>query len=175
LRRSAHAAIELRRTLLPHAGFSNELRGGFDWPARPLDLAERILGLRRTFGPELGYIDELAQIARAAEEVRYREGTSLWSVGEHAGHMLVLLSGVVQGSTPHGAVFRVGPRDVLGSLDAISGQPRWFGAVVMQELIALKLDGEVLVDIWEDHPDLAFAFLRFIAASQLALSERETA
>lgn len=174
LRRLAHVAIEMRRTLMPHAGFSNELRDGFDFPARPLDLAERILGLRRTFGPELGYIDELAQIARAAEEVRYPEGTSLWSVGDHAGHMLVLLSGVVQGRTHAGAVFRMGPRDILGSLDVISGQPRWFYAVVMQDLVALKLDGEILIDVWEDHPDLAFAFLRIVAASQISLSEQET-
>jgi len=142
-------------------------------PRRPLDLAQASWACAEPSGQSWATSTNLRRSRRAAEEVRYREGTRLWSVGDHAGYMLVLLSGVVQGGTPHGAVFHMGPRDVLGSLDAISGQARWFGAVATQELIALKLESEVLVDIWEDHPALACAFLRFIAASQLALSERE--
>jgi CRP-like cAMP-binding protein len=170
LRRSAREGIEIRRALLPHAGFTNNFREGFPCPARPLDLAERILYLRRTVGAQ-GYIDELTHIARAAEEVRYPAGTRLWSVGDRADHVLVLFSGAVQGTTPAGASFRLGPSDFVGNLDAVAGEPRWYEAAVQQDLVALKLDSEVMVDVWEDHPDLAFMFLRIVAAAQLSLRE----
>jgi CRP-like cAMP-binding protein len=170
LRRSASEGIKIRRTLMPHAGFNNNDRDGFPLPARPLDLAERILYLRRTFG-EQGYIDELTQIARIAEEVRHPPATRLWSVGDHADHSLILFSGAVLGTTPEGAAFRLGPGDLVGSLDAVADEPRWYDATVGADLVALKLDREVMVDVWEDHPDLAFSFLRIVATTQLSLRE----
>jgi CRP-like cAMP-binding protein len=171
LRRTASEGIKIRRTLMPHAGFANNFREGLPCPARPLDLAERILYLRRTVGAQ-GYIDELTHIARAAQEVRYPAGSRLWSVGDRADHILVLFSGAVQGTTPEGAGFRLGTGDLVGNLDAVAGEPRWYDATVQQDLVALELDGEVMVDVWEDHPDLAFMFLRIVAAAQLSLREQ---
>jgi hypothetical protein len=51
LRRLAHVAIEMRRTLMPHAGFSNELRDGFEFPARPLAGCGKTV-LRRSSCPQ---------------------------------------------------------------------------------------------------------------------------
>jgi CRP-like cAMP-binding protein len=41
---------------------------------------------------------------------------------------------------------------------------------VQSEVIALTLDSEAIVDVWEDHPALGFAFLRML--SRLILSLR---
>jgi CRP-like cAMP-binding protein len=39
-------------------------------------------------------------------------------------------------------------------------------------LVALTLDSEAIVDVWEDHPDLGFAFLRMFSRLVLELRTR---
>jgi CRP-like cAMP-binding protein len=169
LRNIAAEAIRWRRALPD---------GGFIPPARqiceecgegPLGLVERIFHLRRTIGLERSYIDELAELARSAREQRVPRGTQLWSTGERADHLVILVSGEVSGKTPEGSVFRFGPGDILGNLDTIAGVPRWFDAYAESDLVMLTLDGEAIVDVWEDHPDLGFAFLRLFSSLILSL------
>jgi CRP-like cAMP-binding protein len=172
MRGIAGDAIAARRKLLPHAGFSNELRPPVEYPERELDLVERILHLRQTFGLGHSFIDELAELARAAEEVRYPAGKKLWSSGDSANHMIILVNGVVEGTTPEGARFQCGPGDILGHLDMVSRTPRWFDAFVTEDVVALTLDYEVVIDVWEDQPELGFDFIRMLANVLLSLRER---
>jgi CRP-like cAMP-binding protein len=129
-----------------------------------------MLCLRGTIGLEHSYIDELAELARAATEVRYDANIALWSAGDVATYSMIVISGEVAGRSPEGAQFRFGPGDLLGNLDTIAGVPRWYDARVQSEVIALTLDSEAIVDVWEDHPALGFAFLRML--SRLILSLR---
>jgi CRP-like cAMP-binding protein len=164
-------AIMWRRKLAPNAGFSADLRTPCLACGRgPLNLVERTLHLRHTIGLEDSYIDELTELARAATEVRLAAGTRLWSSGDLASNALVVVSGVVEARTPEGTRFRFGPGDMLGNLDTIAGVPRWFDAWVERDLVGLSLDGEAIVDVWEDHPAMGFAFLRML--SQLVVSLR---
>jgi CRP-like cAMP-binding protein len=172
LRGFARSAIELRRQLPEHAGFSNEVREMTQCPARPLDLVERILYLRQTFALQRSFVVEIAEIARAAQEARYAAGTKLWSVGDEAKHAVILLCGVVECANPEGAVFRFGPGDIVGNLDAMAGMPRWFDAVTTEQVVALVLPSEVMVDVIEDHPELAFDLLRVFSAGLVDLRER---
>ena len=167
----ASDVIAWRRKLAPDVGSGGDLRTPCLACGRaPLNLVERTLHLRHTIGLEDSYIDELTELARAAAEVRYPAGTALWSVGDLAANALVVVSGVVSARTPEGALFRFGPGDMLGNLDTIAGVPRWFDAWVERDLVALSLDGEAIVDVWEDHPAMGFAFLRML--SQLVVSLR---
>ena len=138
----------------------------------PLGLVQRIFHLRRTIGLERSYIDELAELARAAREVRVPRDTQLWSIGERADHLLIVVRGNVIGRTPQGGVFHFGPGDILGNLDTISGEPRWFDARAQSDLVGLTIDSEAIVDVWEDHPDLGFAFLRMLSRLVLELRVR---
>jgi CRP-like cAMP-binding protein len=169
LRNMAADAIGWRRAL-PDAGFSPQPLGPCtSCSPEPLGLVERILYLRRTIGLEESYIDELAELARAARELRCAAGTPLWSAGDRADHLLIVVSGEVSGETPEGAHFQFGPGDILGNLDTIAAVPRWFDARAKSDLIALSLDSEAIVDVWEDHPDLGFAFLRMLSRLLLTL------
>ena len=169
MRGLAQDGIELRRNLMPHAGFLAPTRQGVTCPAGPLDLTTRILYLRETFGLRRSYIDELAQLARAAHEARYAPGERLWSTGETASHTAILLCGTVQGETPAGARFTFGAGDIVGALDTIAEQPRWFDAVASEHTVTLTLDSEALVDVWEDRPGLALDFLRLMATTLINL------
>jgi len=169
--RLAADAIAWRRALTPTAGFSNQVRPQCHaCGTRELGLVERMLCLRETIGLEHSYIDELAELARAATEVRYDSDIALWSTGDVATYSMIVISGEVAGRSPEGAEFRFGPGDLLGNLDTIAGVPRWYDARVQGEVIALTLDSEAIVDVWEDHPALGFAFLRML--SRLILSLR---
>jgi CRP-like cAMP-binding protein len=170
LRAVARESIETRLAL-PGAGFSDEIRTDVARPARPLDLVERLLCLRESFSLGLTHLDALAEIARTSREVRYPAGRQLWRVGDRSEHMVILVSGVVGGQTPN-ARFRFGPRDILGSLDMVAAVPRWYDAVVQEDVVALSHDAEVMIDLWEDHTELGFGLLQLLAAMLLSLRER---
>ena len=169
LRNLAADVIGWRRSL-PEAGFLDQAGPAcLGCGEQPLGLVERIFYLRRTIGLERSYIDELAQLARASRELRCGAGTQLWSTGDRADHLVIVVDGAVQGETLEGARFQFGPGDILGNLDTIAGVPRWFDARAKRDLVALTLDSEAIVDVWEDHPDLGFAFLRMLSRLLLSL------
>jgi CRP-like cAMP-binding protein len=172
MRGFARSAIELRRQLMPSAGFSNELRETSESLDGPLDLVERILHLRQSFALQRSFVAEISEIARAAQEARYAPGTQLWSVGDVADHAVILLGGVVDCDTPDGARFSFGPGDIIGNLDTMASAPRWFNAVTREPVVALVLHAEVMVDVLEDHAELAFDFLRMFSAGLVDLRER---
>jgi len=172
LRGFAQSSIELRCQLFPTAAFSNAVREATQCPTEPLDLVERILHLRQTFGLQRSFVAEIAELARAAQEARYDAGTKLWSIGDPANHAVILLCGVVECTHPDGALFRFGPGDIVGNLDTMANVPRWFNAVTKEPVVALLMQGEVMLDVLEDHPELAFDFLRMFSASLIDLREQ---
>jgi CRP-like cAMP-binding protein len=172
LRSVAAEAISWRRAL-PNGGFVKQTRQDCTVCGEgPLGLVERLFYLRRTIGLERSYIDELAELARAAREQRVPRGTQLWATGERADYLMILVSGEVNGRIREGGEFQFGPGDILGNLDTIAGVPRWFDAHAASDLVTLTLDSEAIVDVWEDHPDLGFAFLRMFSGLILDLRVR---
>jgi len=170
IRNFAAQALEWRRVLLPTAGFTSEVREPcYPCGAHPLGLVERILYMRHTIGLEESYIDELADLARAATELRLPAGTQLWRASDSATFSIALISGEVLAHTPEGASFRFGPGDSVGDLDAIASVPRWFDARAERDLVALAVDSDAFVDVWEDHPSFGLTTLRMLARVSLAL------
>jgi CRP-like cAMP-binding protein len=172
LRGIARDAIAVRRKLRPHAGFSNEIGPCVECPTRPLDLVERLLYMRSTFGLQESHFDALAELAQAATEVRYPAGRRLWSAGDRSEHMLIVVSGALRGRTEDRLSFAFGPGDIVGSLDMFGAVPRWFELTVEREAVALAFGSELMTDIWEDQPELSFDFLRTNARLLLDLRER---
>jgi CRP-like cAMP-binding protein len=172
LRALAGEGVDLRKRAGPHAGFSNVVPEGTECPSRPLDLVERTLCLRRSFGLGHSHIDELAELARGANELRRPAGTQLWAAGDPAGTMLLVVCGSVRGLTPEGQEFQLGAGDIVGGLGMVAEVPRWFEAKVQEDMVALSLQHEVLIDLLEDQPDLGFDFLQLIASTLLMLREK---
>jgi CRP-like cAMP-binding protein len=172
LRSLSRDGIELRKQMKPHAGFSNVVPVGVVCPTRPLDLVERILALRHTFGLGHSHVDELAELARSSNEVRYPAGTSLWTVDAPAETMLLVICGSIRGSTRDGLSFQLGAGDIVGGLGMVAELPRWFSATVQEPVVALSMEREVLIDLLEDQPELAFDFLQLMATALIALREQ---
>ena len=138
-------------------------------PPHELDLAERIVFLRRAFPFARGRIAELAELARHATEVHIEPGAPIWSEGDEADDFLVLVRGVVAFRRGDGAGLRFGPKGTPGLLEALAGSARRPSAVAEREHVqALRLDVEHLLDVFEDNFELALEYVGSVARDVLA-------
>jgi CRP-like cAMP-binding protein len=168
----AENTIQLRRLIQPSAGYDLAPRPDPTEPLiEPLGLIERMLMLRSSLAMHT-HIDELAELARAAQEVHYKAGATLWDEGERATHMLVIVRGSVRAATTGNLAFRFGPADLVGALDTIAGVERWFSARAERPIIALALDRDALLDLAEDQAEVGFDVLRMLARILTSVREK---
>lgn len=175
LRELARETVRLRRRMRPNAGFPAEADPGERCPARRLDLVERIFFLRRNLAFASGFIDSIAALARSAEELRLAPGERLWRAEDRADHLLAVVCGTIEARTPDGTTFAFGAGDLVGGLDAVGEVPRWFDAEVGEGLVALRMESDPTLDVFEDHPDLGLDVLQGFSAALLALLETHAA
>lgn len=166
----AFESIETRKRAGPSAGFSPEFCPVFP-PASRLGLAQKIEFLSSSALFSGTRFDKLALVARESIERRYREGEVLWETGELSAKFLICLDGAIECERPlQRFSFSVG--DDVGLLESLAGCPRWYTARASAAVIALELDANLLLDIFEDDPKTAMRLLsRF---SQDLISIRKT-
>ncbi|HEX4338339.1 MAG TPA: cyclic nucleotide-binding domain-containing protein [Polyangiaceae bacterium] len=181
LRGTLRGALECRLQIPGDAGYSLP-------PLEPtrttteLGLVERVLFLRRLNPFGAPRVEALAELAREMVEVTFRAGAQIWRLGEPSPYSLVVWSGVISAITETGQRFRFGPDSVVGGIDSIAAEPRWYIARAETDVVALRGDASLLMDVIEDHPDMGIAMLRAAAGSltdlyarvdRLALDSRE--
>jgi CRP-like cAMP-binding protein len=171
LRGVAGAFIEARLAVGPTAGFSPDVDPGTP-PSGPLDLVGKLAVLRRTVPFSEARIEALSEMARESPERRHPAGTALWQLADPPGPSLLVVSGVIEGETERGQTFGLGPDSIAGGLDSLAGRSRWFRAVARTDLTVLELHLGALLDVLEDHSDLAMDLLRSMAGGVLALREK---
>jgi CRP-like cAMP-binding protein len=161
--------VERRR--IPPSTYLAPAEGLFQKTPERIDLVERIVLIRRPGSPFANSsLEALAQLARSTPEVRFREGQTVWRIGEPSPLMYVIVSGRIVCTGADGAVlFRAGPGYPLGNLERLCGQPRWFTAVCETPVVALRGDTEDFLDILEDHFDMARDFVSAMARNLIAL------
>lgn len=141
--------------------------GGFE----KLDLPERILLLRETMDFAGMRIEALSDVASGAHVAHVSTGEVLWRPGDVAHYMLIPVTGTILAEVEgHAETVAHGRGQLVGSVDSLAGAPRWFTATVSQELTALRIDAQRMLDVVEDHMDAGLEILRALARSiQLAL------
>jgi CRP-like cAMP-binding protein len=140
--------------------------------SRDLDLVDRIFYLRQVVPFERSSINALAELARALQEVHFAPGSRLWSEGEAARHVVLVVAGHVECSARDGFELPAGPGTPLGALEAIAGLPRWYTADVTVPLTGLSAEIEVLFDVLEDNHDMALSQLTTMSQWALALTQQ---
>jgi len=138
----------------------------------PLGVVERMLVLRQATNFAHVSIEALAELANDAEELRYSAGQRLWEVGQRGNWSLMVAAGEVECRPPNGEPFFFGPRFVVGGLDSLAEQPRWYEAVAKSDLVGLRQTRSSLMDAIEDYPEMAMDMLRNLASGLLALQQR---
>lgn len=136
--------------------------------ARPLDFVERIFFLRRALPPGFTSVAALAGIARRATELRLEPGALLWAQGDPADAVVIPVRGaiacVVDGGTHR---FRCGAGVFVASSEALAGASHWYEARADSALLALRVSVEDLVDVFDDHFELAMEMLALMARDLL--------
>lgn len=139
---------------------------------RDLDLVDRIFHLRQFSTFSRAGISALAELSRSLTEIHLEPGVPLWSEGESARHVILVLAGEAQGRGRNGFQVEAGPGAALGAIEALAGRDRWYDARVTSTLVALTSDIEVLFDVFEDNLDMALGFLTAIGRWYLALGDQ---
>jgi CRP-like cAMP-binding protein len=143
-------------------------------PERELDLIERLLYWTRGGAYQRSSMDALIELARNSKEVRFQPGTALWRTGEPSGFVYLILAGTVRCALDDGQRhFRCGPGYPLGNVESLSGEPRWFDAVVAEPVVLLHAETDAFLDVLEDHFQMARDFLAGFAAGLIRLTSQE--
>ncbi len=125
-----------------------------------LDVIQRLLFLRRTAAFQRANMDALVEMARHATVVRFAPGERLWTRGDPSGFNCLVMAGTVRGV--HGAPersFVAGPGVPLGTPEALCGAPRWYDAVAVEPVLALRSEVDLFLDLLEDHFAMALDYL----------------
>ena len=170
LRGMVRAALECRRSISGDAGFSAPILDAQRAPSE-LGIVERAMFVRRLMTYGSARVEALAELAREMRVVRVPAGTEIYAEGDDAPYSLLLYSGVVGGQTSAEQRFRLGPDSVVGGMDSIAGEPRWYRAVADTDVVALRSDTSHLIDVLEDHPDMGIDMLRAAARSLASLQD----
>jgi CRP-like cAMP-binding protein len=142
-------------------------------PHAPLGLVDKLAFLRRTGPYNEARLEAVAELARESPEVRFEAGHQLWRAGDPSGSSLIMVAGVVAATADQGRqTFRFSTGSIVGGLDSLAAVPRWFDAVTATDVVAIQVNYGVLLDLLEDHTEMAMDLLRVLASNTLALRER---
>lgn len=177
LRVMTRAIVEIRKARGPSAGYGQADLPSETGAAEDPGLVERILLLRKTMNFGDTRIEALADIARDAAMEHFEAGHVIWNEGEAAGYSLVVARGAVSCETSNQQRFEFGPLSVVGGLDSLADQPRWYGLTAKTSVHALRIDTQSLLDVVEDNMEMATDMLRVFAvqAQHLERGENEGA
>lgn len=138
-----------------------------------LDLVERLFFLRQARAFQHTSIGALAQLSRGLTQTQFPDGSDLWSPGDSASWLLLVVSGEVVCRVPeHAEPFVVGPGFPLGALDSVGSVPRWYQARTRGRVVGLQGHVEELIDVFEDNFEMAQTYLATQCAWLLAGIER---
>ena len=140
-----------------------------------LGLVERLFFMRKTTNWGGTRIEALASLARSAQVEHYRDGVSVFTAGEAAHCGYLVLCGALH-CTPHESTvtepFRFPTGWVVGGLDSLSQDDRWYDAVAVGKTALLRFERTDLLDMLEDHPAEAMSLLRTLAGGMLMAIHR---
>lgn len=143
--------------------------------SRKLSLVDKMFILKQATAFSDVSVEALAQMARDAEETRFAAGEQIFARGVVADWSMLLADGVVNCIPEEGKTFQFGPSFYVGSLDSMTQSPRWYACEAETDVVALKIHIQRLLDLLEDHTEMALAMLRNFATGATAILDRKAA
>lgn len=131
---------------------------------QPLTLVDKMFFIRHASSFARESIEALAELAAHATETRLGAGEILWTIGDPPDHSMLIVNGVVECRPENMDPFELGPGFVVGGPDTLVGDPRWYEAVAKTDVILLRQQLDKMLDVFEDHIEVAIAMLKNLAA-----------
>ena len=129
-----------------------------------LGLVDRLLVLRHQLPFTSGRIHALAALAEATREISWPTGAVIAHAGDPATGSYLILEGAVR---VRGAERVAGPGDAIGALEMLGEVPHRDTAEALTPVRALECPTAAVLDLIEDHTDLALAMVATLAAELL--------
>jgi CRP-like cAMP-binding protein len=166
------AARQLRRECVA-GGFLPEARPSERTTTALDDEFERFLALREHLPFGKRHLFGLWNLARRVSPAHFSPGEPLFHEGQASADMILLTHG--RARCRLGAEQTFGPGSTLGVFDALAEETRSYSATAETPCAGIRIDREELLDVFEDHFDLARDCLTKISLSVLEAMERRAA
>ena len=125
-----------------------------------IPLLEKILFLKSSPLFSALHGEELASVARVTEPVRFQEGDSLFHEGDPGDALYLVVSGSVRIDRGGNEIAILGPREAVGEMALLDGQPRSATATAVEPVTALYIDQASFDTLVERSPALARGIFR---------------
>ncbi len=153
-------ATVIRRAIGPSSP-SGEREPGRDTEV-PMSVIERLVVLAGV-EPFTGLPgDVLAEVAELVEVVHVDAGSQLFAEGEPGTSMFVVVTGQFRVHLGEQVIDRPGPREVLGELALLDGEPRSASVTAETDAVLYRLDAEPFFELLSERPDMLRAILRTV-------------
>ncbi|HEY4055314.1 MAG TPA: cyclic nucleotide-binding domain-containing protein, partial [Kofleriaceae bacterium] len=116
-----------------------------------------------------GRIEALAALSQSADEVRVPARTELATAGDPVNAVTIILEGTAQVIRPDGQ-YILGPGNSIGAIESLGEIALTASVTTLTPVRALKFPNTALLDVLEDHTDLALAMVERLAATLLEQS-----
>lgn len=113
---------------------------------------------------------DLATLAQSVEEVRFSKGDVVTRVGERVDDSYLVVDGTLRMHLPENlgtSDFSRGDR--MGTLYMLGGLEEGFHSEAISDSVALKLNRDSLMELFEDHFEILHSVLRMVARRTLAI------
>jgi hypothetical protein len=120
--------------------------------SQPLSLVERLIVLRQHPAFAKAPLHALAAVAQTLDEATLSPGTRIAELGDAFDETMFVISGtLLAADREHG------PGSTLGWIEGLAGVRRATSLVAATQARVLRCPAPALLDVLEDHPDLALA------------------
>ena len=107
--------------------------------------------------------DELAAIARIAEEVHADAGEVVLREGEHGDALYFVVTGAARVTKGERAVAELGERDVFGELALLDPGPRSASVEATSDITLLRIGRDDFVEILVARPEVPLGVIKMLA------------
>ena len=127
-----------------------------------LTIIEKVIFLKSVDIFEHATIEQLGRIAGLTEEIHFEPGESIFKEGEPGDAFYLLLSGRVS-IEKNGNIFReINEKEAFGTLEVLDFHPRAVTAKAVDQVRALKLNGQEFHDLLSVDIEMVEAVFRML-------------
>jgi CRP-like cAMP-binding protein len=127
-----------------------------------LSIIEKVIFLKSVDIFEHATVEQLGRIAGLTEEVHFEPGETIFKEGEPGDAFYLLLSGRVSIEKNGNTFLELKEKEALGTLDVLDFHPRSATAKAVDQVRALKLNGQEFHDLLSLDIEMVQAVLRML-------------
>ncbi|MFQ5649468.1 MAG: Crp/Fnr family transcriptional regulator [bacterium] len=116
-------------------------------------------------------VEDLAYLARIAEEISFLPGAALYEMNESADSLYLIIDGKVKLHRNGEEISTVGSHEAVGTWSLFDDKPRVATATATEHTRTLRIAKDDFYDLLSDHVRIAEAVLRSLARRLRALSD----